>query len=210
MDRIIRHQPSTTVLLRAEESGSGRKAVGYASVFNSWTTLYKSPYSEVREVIRPGAFRNAIAEGQDVRALWNHDSNHPLGRTTAGTLRLSEDGHGLKVVIDLPDTTVGRDLIVSMGRGDVSQMSFAFIPRKGGEVAGRRREGDVEINEVQIKDVDLFDVSIVTYPAYEDTRVALRGGFTDGERKACRLAEARSRLAEVESRHRKGAPHGVR
>lgn len=207
MDRIIRHQPSTTVLLRAEESGSGRKAVGYASVFNTWTTLYRTSYSEVREVIRPGAFRNAIAEGQDVRALWNHDANHPLGRSTAGTLRLSEDARGLKVVIDLPDTTVGRDLIVSMGRGDVSQMSFAFIPRKGGEVVTSRAEGPIEVTEVQIKDVDLYDVSIVTYPAYKEASVALRGGLTAAEGRACRMAEVRSRLAEVESRRRKGAAH---
>lgn len=208
MDRIIRHQPLTTVLLRAEESGSGRKAVGYASVFNSWTTLYKDPYSEVREVIRAGAFRNAIVEGQDVRALWNHDSNHPLGRTTAGTLRLAEDGHGLKVVIDLPDTTVGRDLIVSMGRGDVSQMSFAFIPREGGEVATRRREGGIDVTEVQIKDVDLYDVSIVTFPAYKDAKVALWGGLTTAEGRACKMAEVRSRVAEVESKYRRAAHVG--
>lgn len=200
MDRIIRCQPTTELRLRAEEAGAGRKAVGYAAVFNSTTTLYRGKYMEVREVIRPGAFRNAIAEGQDVRALWNHDPNHLLGRTTAGTLRLAEDAHGLKVDVDLPNTSTGRDVAESMARGDASQMSFAFLPRPGGESTTTRSENGVDVMEITISDVDLFDVSIVTYPAYKDTSVGLRsGGLTDGQRRVIRLAEVRSKLRALEN-----------
>jgi len=62
------------------------------------------------EIVRPGAFARAIQQGQDVRALFNHDENHVLGRTANGTLRLEEDARGLAVEIDPPDTQVGRDV----------------------------------------------------------------------------------------------------
>lgn len=210
MGRIIRCQPATEIRLRAEEVGAGRKAVGYAAVFDSWTVLGKGPGYEVREVIRPGAFRNALAESHDVRALWNHDPNHLLGRTASGTLRLREDARGLRVAIDLPDTTMGRDVAESMARGDATQMSFAFLPRAAGEATTTRRVGDLEVVEIEIRDVDLFDVSIVTYPAYRDTSVSLRsGGMTDRQAKAVRVAEVRSKLRALEAKHRP-APAGGR
>jgi len=205
LNKIIRCQPTTELRLRSE--GNGRKAVGYAAVFNSWTSLRKGKGYDVREVFKPGAFRKALAEGQDVRALFNHDPNNLLGRTSAGTLRLSEDSRGLRVEIDLPDTATGRDVAELVGRGDASQMSLAFLPREGGESVARRTEGGVEITEATITDVDLFDVSIVTYPAYSSTRVELRGGeaeggdfregLTDRERRSVDQAEALARLRAV-------------
>lgn len=205
MSKIIRCQPSAELRLRSE--GGGRKAVGYAAVFNSWTSLSKGKGYDVREVIRPGAFRNALAEGQDVRALFNHNPSDLLGRTSAGTLRLAEDSRGLWVEIDLPDTATGRDVAELVGRGDASQMSMAFLPRAGGESVKRRSEGGLSITETVITDADLFDVSIVTYPAYQATRVELRGGaaeggelrggMTDRERRAVDLAEALARFQAV-------------
>lgn len=214
MDRIIRCQPATDVRIRAEEVGAGRKAEGYAAVFDSWTVLGKGPGYEVREIIRRGAFKNALAERQDVRALWNHDPNYLLGRTKAGTLRLREDPRGLRVSIDLPDTGMGRDVAESLARGDASQMSFAFLPREGGEVTTTRRADGLEVVEVEIRDVDLYDVAIVTYPAYRDTSVELVqrsvGGRTPREAKALRVAEVRSRFRALEARSEAAAAAGGR
>lgn len=174
MSSIVRRREYGTLSLRSEGEGP-RMLRGYAVVFDQWTTLYRSKSWEIREVVRPGAFRNALAANMDVRALIDHNSTLVIGRTSAGTLRLREDDRGLAVEIDPPDTTAARDLLVSIERGDVSQMSFAFLPRKGGERVTIRMEGDVELTEVEILDVDLFDVSAVTYPAYEGTSIGVRG-----------------------------------
>lgn len=155
--------------LRAEDEG---KIVGYAAVFNSTTDL---GYFEER--IKPGAFARAIKEQQDVRALWNHDANYVLGRTKSGTLRLAEDNVGLRIEIDPPDTQTARDVVESIRRGDVDQMSFAFIATK--ETWTDRRD---MLPLREIEDADLFDVSPVTYPAYEATTVGLRSAesvYTD-------------------------------
>ena len=112
-----------TLEVRTEgENGSDQPAiVGHAAVFNTWATIW-----DFREMILPGAFKRAIEE-DDVRALWNHDSSYVLGRNTAGTLTLTEDEQGLLVNIIPPDTQWARDLLVSMQRGDINQMSIGFI-----------------------------------------------------------------------------------
>lgn len=146
--------------IRADkESG---KITGYAAVFNSLS----GDLGGFREQIKPGAFANTL--NADVRALWNHDANIVLGRTTAGTLTLREDNHGLAIEIDPPDTQQARDLMVSITRGDISQMSFGFYT-KGDE--WEKRDGE---NIRTLTEVELFDVSPVTYPAYTDTSVGLR------------------------------------
>lgn len=150
-----------TAELRAEEDSG--LIVGYAAVFNSRS----EDLGGFREFIRPGAFARAIRE-DDVRALWNHDSSYVLGRNTAGTLRLREDEHGLRVEIEPPDAQWARDAVVSIRRGDVSQMSFGFTTR---EDVWRKEEGQV-VRE--LVDVSLFDVSPVTYPAYQETSVSAR------------------------------------
>lgn len=150
---------AANIELRAED----RKIVGYAAVFNSPTDIG----GLFREQIRPGAFKEAI-ERDDVRALIDHDSTLVLGRNKAGTLRLQEDAHGLRIEIDPPDTQYARDLIVSMERGDITQMSFGFIARK-------QEWDDTQDPPLRtVLDVELFDVSVVTYPAYPDTSAALR------------------------------------
>jgi len=138
---------------------------GHAAVFNKETVI--GDY--FREVIKPGAFKRAIREKQDVRALFNHDPNHVLGRTPAGTLHLSEDKRGLKIAIDPPDTQFANDLLTSIRRGDVDQMSFAF---RATEEKWIEKKGEMSLRELH--DVDLYDVSPVTYPAYEATDVGLR------------------------------------
>ena len=141
---------------------NGRTIGGYAAVFNSTADIGGS----FREVIAPGAFAGAMSA--DVRALIDHDSGRVIGRTTAGTLRLKEDDTGLSVEIDLPDTTDGRDLAVLMERGDVSGMSFGFIVTK------QTWDETGPIPTRTIEAVDLREVSVVAFPAYDDTSIALR------------------------------------
>jgi HK97 family phage prohead protease len=183
--------------LRIERRGEGDQAethiVGHASVFDQWTTIYEGRYFVWKEIVRPGAFARAIKKKQDVRSLFNHDPNFVLGRTKAGTLVLSEDDKGLFTDTTAPDTQTVRDLVVTpIDRGDISGMSFAFIPARakkiktvenedgslvtdaGGERITERYEGEVLVMERELLDVDLFDVSPVTYPAYDGTDVSLR------------------------------------
>lgn len=152
------------VELRAEGEDGKRRLVGYAAVFNRDS----SDLGGFTESIRPGAFRDAIADGADVRALVDHDSSRILGRTLAGTLRLSEDKVGLRMEVDLPDTSVGRDIYESVTRGDISQQSFAFRTL---EDEWRKKDGK---HHRELVSVELFDVGPVTFPAYADTSIAAR------------------------------------
>lgn len=119
-----------------------------------------------REVFAPGAFRNAL--NADILALFGHDRNRVLGRTTAGTLRLREDQQGVHYEIDLPDTTDGRDLAVSVGRGDITGTSFGFRAIK------ETWDDTVEPPLRTIHEAILREISPTADPAYGDTTIALR------------------------------------
>jgi len=155
-----------------------RKMVGHAAVFNEVTEIG----GWFREQVEPGAFRSSIRK-DDVRALFNHDENYVLGRNRAGTLALSEDSKGLKVTINPPDTQFARDLAVSIERGDINQMSFAFQVLEEEWIRGEKKELDLR----KIKKVRLFDVSPVTFPAYDGTDIAIRS--MDSWRKTIELEE---------------------
>lgn len=147
----------------SEEDGKS-KIAGHAAMFNSLS----QDLGGFREMIAPGAFANAI-QNSDVRGLWNHDSNIVLGRNKSGTLRLNEDDQGLGFEIDMPDTQLVRDMVMSpIDRGDVSQCSFGFRT-----ITDSWRKQDGEWIRT-LEEVELFDVSPVTYPAYTNTDVALR------------------------------------
>jgi hypothetical protein len=141
------------------------RMMGHAAIFGEEANIG----GWFREVIAPGAFSESIQK-DDVRALFNHDPNYVLGRNRAGTLRLKEDDKGLAIEIDPPDTSMARDLTVSMERGDINQMSFAF------QVVGEEWQygEDDETDLRTITKVKLYDVSPVTYPAYEGTDIGLR------------------------------------
>lgn len=141
--------------------------VGYASVFDIETQIG----SYFREKIEKGAFARAISDGHDVRALIDHDPSKILGRTKANTLKLSEDNIGLKVEIDLPKTHLAHDIRESVARGDVNQMSIGFVVKE------EKWDYEPDVPLRTISDVDLFDVSVVTYPAFEDTEVSLRSAI---------------------------------
>ena len=149
--------------IRAEGDEPG-KLTGHAAVFNEEANIG----GWFIERIAPGAFTKSIGRGDDVRALWNHDPSSILGRTRSGTLSLREDDRGLHVEIDPPDTQLGRDAMTLIKRGDVSQMSFGF------RVVAEKWE-DRDGTEVRtILEADLFDVSPVTFPAYEGTSISAR------------------------------------
>jgi len=144
------------------------KIIGHAAMFNSRTRIGWSFYEE----IAPGAFSKTIQEA-DVRALFNHDMNYILGRTKSGTLRLSEDEKGLAIDCDPPQTDLIRDLVLApIQRGDVDQMSFAFEAVRTEWID---QENDLPIR--RLLEVKLYDVSPVTFPAYEDTDVAVRSAL---------------------------------
>lgn len=150
--------------LEVRMDGDKPKVVGYASVFDSLS----NDLGGFREYIGKDAFEGRLED--DVRFLINHDGL-PLARTTNGTLRLFVDEKGLKYEADMPDTTDSRDLMELLKNGTVNQSSFAFIVE---EDSWEMKEG------VNIRTIDkisrLFDVSAVTYPAYEEatSSVALR------------------------------------
>ncbi len=149
--------------LRMAGDDDGRMLVGYAAVFDTPTEIG----GFFREQIATGAFTTAIVE-DDIRALFDHDSALVLGRNRAGTLRLSEDDKGLRVEIDVPDTSIGNDLLISMRRGDINQMSFGFRALK------ETWDEDQNPPLRTLEKVELFDVSVVTYPAYPEAGVSVR------------------------------------
>lgn len=144
---------------------------GHAAVFNSLS----QDLGGFKEMIEPGAFRGALRSNPDVRLLFNHDPNYVLARTASGTLELREDATGLHVFARV-DRRVSwvDDLRTSMQRGDIDQMSFAFTVREGGDDWAATGDG-VIVRTILADGVEnLFDTSIVTYPAYERTEVAMR------------------------------------
>jgi HK97 family phage prohead protease len=161
---IVDHQEqrsvaySTLELRAADDSDT---LVGYAAVFDA-----PSEPMPFTEFVRRGAFAKTLNDGADVRLLVDHEGV-PLARTKSGTLILEEDDRGLRVEAKLDPTNPDAQRILSaMRRGDLSQMSFAFKTVKDSWSKDRAVR--------ELKEVQLFDVSVVTYPAYEDTIVSLR------------------------------------
>lgn len=154
--------------VRAEQrTDEPTRILGYGSVFNSRS----EPLWGFREIIKPGAFDDVLND--DVRGLFNHDPNFILGRSAAGTLSLSVDERGLRYDITAPDTQTIRDLVLApMMRGDINQSSFAFRVSHDGENWYQDDEGIV-IREIS-KFSRLFDVSPVTYPAYQEADSGVR------------------------------------
>jgi HK97 family phage prohead protease len=165
---------AVSIEIRMDGMGEGETPMirGHAAVFDSPSELLCGCF---REVIKPGAFADAL-KTSDVRALFNHEPDNILGRTTAdpATLRLKEDDTGLAIEIDPPDTTCGRDLQVSMKRGDIREMSFGFTVAEDGQEWTRDPDGSGNWTRTITKIERLYDVSPVTYPAYPETDCAMR------------------------------------
>lgn len=154
-----------TISMRARADGLHFR--GHAAVFDQRTWIGPPKFGFWEEVAA-SAFDRAIEE-DDVRFLVDHDPGKVLARNTAGTLRLTKDKRGLVADADMADVSYARDLAVLLERGDVSQMSFGFVPRV--EEWATLDSGE-EVR--RLVDVELFDVSAVAYPAYEGTDAAMR------------------------------------
>ena len=168
---------------------------GYAAVYDRPSEDMGYGSWELREYISPKAFEKALQKS-DCRALFNHNPDYVLGRESANTLTLVEDDKGLRMSVNLPDTQLGRDLAVSVARGDIREMSFCFV------VGVDSYETDYENKKEKrlIKEVDeLIDVSLVTWPAYPDTSVAKR---SYDQYKATRGDDAAADKARMELRFR--------
>lgn len=137
---------------------------GYASVFNSQTLIEGYYYEE----ILPGAFTNTLNDSFDIRCLFNHNWDKVLGRRSARTLLLEEDEHGLRFEVELPGTSYAKDLAISMQRGDIGECSFLF------DVVSQEENFDGEKPLIRIKECKLYEVSIVTLPAYDEAKASMR------------------------------------
>lgn len=140
--------------------------VGYAAVFNQRSQVLW----DFVEVVKPGAFKQSLERGDDIRALWQHNWDDVLGRRSTKTLRIQEDDKGLAVEIDIPDTQVGRDVKTLVERRDVDGQSFGFNTMKDNWT--KDKDNGLYIRE--LIQVDLFDVGPVTVPAYSGTSVEAR------------------------------------
>jgi len=156
------------VEIRAKDDGAATIS-GYAAVFHKETVI--GGMWGFREQIAPGAFDAAIKD-DDVRALFNHDPNQLLGRTTNDTLKLSTDKKGLRYDVALPDTAVARDVRTLIQRGDVTGSSFGFTVTEDDWDESEVKKGKLPLRT--IRSVSLYDVSPVTYPAYPQTSVTAR------------------------------------
>jgi HK97 family phage prohead protease len=146
--------------VRAE--GDGMTFTGYASVFNS-------PSQDLGgfiEYVAPGAFKRSLQSRNEVKLLWNHDSGEPLASLRGGTMQLVEDERGLKVTATLPQTSRGKDVAELLRTKVIDSMSFGFNVIKD----TWSRDGQTRT----LDSVRLFEVSIVSFPAYESTTAQVR------------------------------------
>lgn len=154
---------TTFKITREEETPNEMLIEGYFALYESETELWENSF----EIITKGAFDKTL--NNDIRALWNHNTQYVLGRNTSGSLQLKTDDKGLFAVIRLPNTQYAKDIYELVQRGDVDQCSFGFNIL------------DEDLEELadggyrwRINEIDLHEVSVVTFPAYENTTVKAR------------------------------------
>ena len=151
---------STEIEVRAE--GDGMTGSGYASVFNS-------PSEDLGgfiEYVAPGAFKRSLQSRNEIKLLWNHDAGEPLASVRGGSMQLVEDERGLKVTATLPQTSRGRDVAELLRAKIIDSMSFGFNVIKD----SWSRDGQTRT----LESVRLFEVSVVSFPAYGATTAQVR------------------------------------
>ena len=150
-------------ITRQSENPEERIIEGYFALYESETELFQDSF----EIITKGAFDNTL--NNDIRALWNHNTQYVLGRNSSGSLELRVDDKGLFGIIKLPNTQYANDLFELVKRGDVDQCSFGFniLNEDLEELASGGYRW-------RINEIDLHEISVVTFPAYENTSVQAR------------------------------------
>ena len=159
---------------KTEEEESRMLVEGYAIVFNSESR----DLGGFTEVVKEDALDKALERNTDVLALYGHDYQNVLGRQSADTLQLKKDERGIKFTLDLPNTQLGRDVYTLVERGDLKGNSFGFTVEKD----SWDKKGDKVIRTIeQVR--DLFEISIVSLPAYEATELTKRSyeDFTEDD-----------------------------
>lgn len=167
-----------------EADGQPPRIVGHPVVYNRWS----EDLGGFREKVIPGALTKTLLES-DIRALFNHDPNFVLGRNKSGTLTLADQAERLRMDATPPDTQTVRDLVIEpMRRGDIDQMSFSFrvagpafvrqspkdtVPKGTGEV------WNADFTERELHALQMYDVSVVTFPAYVQTDAQVRSLLTE-------------------------------
>lgn len=168
-DRNIRQVRTVPARFETRDEDGNLSIEGYFAVFDS---VYEID-AGMSESVAPGAFTRSMSG--DVRALINHDTTLVLGRTKANTLQLKEDSHGLWGHIDINrNDGDAMNLYARVKRGDVDQCSFGFDIRS--EDTDISENGDIHWT---IKDVELYEVSCCTFPAYEQTNISARSAERD-------------------------------
>ena len=149
----------------------GKKVEGYAAVYNSWS----ENLGGFIESIVPGAFERTLKSSIDVRCLFDHNSSKVLGRASAKTLRVYTASKGLGFENLLGNTTHANDVREMLARGDINQCSFGFtLDWEGGGDEWLPPENAQSPCRRILRSVNLYEVSVVTFPAYPDTSAALR------------------------------------
>ena len=162
-EKNIRDFKTNFKITRAEETPDERLIEGYFALYESETELWTNSF----EIITKGAFDKTL--NNDIRALWNHNTQYVLGRSKNGSLQLRADDKGLFGIVKLPNTQYANDLYELVQRGDIDQASFGFniIDEDLEELANGGYRW-------RINEIDLHEISVVTFPAYENTTVQAR------------------------------------
>lgn len=161
--RVMREYRTKFDMTRASEDEKNLIIEGYFALYENETELFEGVY----EVLSRGAFEGSLKN--DIRALWNHDSMYVLGRNKNDTLELKSDEKGLYGVVTLPNTQYAKDLYTLIQRGDVDQCSFGFNILD--ETVEELADGSYRW---RINKIDLHEISVVTFPAYENTSINAR------------------------------------
>lgn len=183
-------------LEKRDDGQESRKISGYAAVFEQKTKIG----SWYEEQIARGAFDNC--EFKRCVLNFNHNDSNLLARVSSGTLKLEVDEKGLKFEAELPNTTLGNDILELIRRGDIAGCSFAFVVRKS-SWTWLSDEDPAQLDQREIIEIsEVFDVSVVTHPAYEQTSVSARSAEEDRdahrEAKNAALAESQRREREFQ------------
>lgn len=171
-------------------SANNQKLVGYVIKWNSRSHVL---WDEFVEQFAQNAFSNSLSSGADVRALYEHDYTNLLGRTTSGTLQLTEDATGLRFELTPPDTQLGRDVLTLVERGDIDGMSFGFRAIKDQWDIGQ------EPYVRTVLEAELREITITSLPAYPDSGVEIaKRSLTTTKPQSPDLREKWLSLSEVE------------
>lgn len=167
----VNHILETRANFSAEVRGDSKKVEGYAAVYNCWS----EDLGGFIESIVPGAFTRTLASGRDIRCLFDHSSSKILGRQSAKTLNIYADSKGLGFECQLGNSSHANDVRDMLTRGDIKECSFGFTMdwEGGGDEWLPPENAQAPCRRI-LRSVNLYEVSVVTFPAYPDTSAALR------------------------------------